>query len=159
MANINDTKTDSWLENMFIGLTTAFTAFSGYIAGETRAGEAEFRGRQAGRQVGQIKRDVSTGVSRIERAGREFTGQQRTAIAKSGVALSGSAEQAITESDRQFSLDAIALRHRGELAIIEKQAEQEFAQIEARGSRALGRLSTARTLLQGVSDIQRPRIV
>jgi hypothetical protein len=154
MANINvdlgtpvpvAKKTDNWLESMFIGLTGTFNALSGFIAGEEAAEQAGFRGRQATRQIGQIGRDVETGAERIARGGREFVGRQRAAIAKSGVALSGSAEQAIAESDKQFALDVAALKHRGALATIEKQAEADMARIEERGAKTQARLS----LLQG----------
>lgn len=151
-------KTNNWLESMFVGLTGTFNALSGFIAGEAGAEAADFRGRQAGSQIAQIERDVSTGVQRIGKAGAEKAGQQRTAIAKSGVALSGSAEAAITETDRQTALDTLALKHRGALATIEKQAEADFARIEARGERALGRIGAASSLLEGASEVRRIRL-
>jgi hypothetical protein len=152
------TKTNNWLEAFMVGVTGTFDALSSYVAGEEAGEQAAFRGRQAERQIGQIERDVATGAERLTRAGQQFTGAQRAAVAKSGVALSGSAEQAITESDRQFALEVAAFKNRGALDIIEKQAEADLAKVEERGARTLGRLGATRSLLQGVSRANRVRM-
>ena len=144
----------SGAENMFLAVTGLFDAFSAFAAGEEDAAEAAFRARGAKRSGAAIALDTASAAEQGERALRETTGKQRTAIAKSGVALTGSAERAISESETQGALDLIALKHRGKLGEIEKQFEAESAGVTAKFAKRLGTLGAAQSLLGTATRIK-----
>jgi len=140
-------------------------AYSAYQAGEaTEAGlKAQAQGREyeatIAAQNAQVARQQANAREEAQRRhARQVLGDQRAALAESGVGLSGSSADIYRQSAANAELDALNIRYEGELAARGLLAQSELDRYggrvdrsNAKGAKRAGTLDAATTLLTGGS--------
>lgn len=85
-----------------------FSAISGNAADKHNAAVNE-------RNAVLVRQSAKLDEDRLRRAGKRHIGGMKASIGASGVTISGSALDVIEDSAREIELDALTIRHRGEV--------------------------------------------
>ena len=149
--------------------STIISAVGALQAGAAAEAQAETQA-QANRYNAQVK-ELQAGVERQvagrkeeaqRREARQVLGEQRAALAQSGVQLgTGSAADIQEQSATMAELDALTIRYQGEMAAKGLLYDAEADKFEARANIAAGKnaktasyLKTGSAVLSGASDYQ-----
>lgn len=147
--------------------STAISAIGAIQAGQ--AAQSEANARAQANQYNAKVREMQAGIERQQanareeqqrRKARQLLGQQRGAIAQSGVGMMGSALDIAEESAARAELDSLTIRYEGELAAKGLLADAEGERYEASVNRMAGKnamrgayLSAGSALLSGTARV------
>jgi hypothetical protein len=121
-------------------------------AGNLRAGESaaqanEYNAEIAGQNAILARQQAKEEERRARIQGRKQLGAARAAIGASGVTAEGSPLDVLEESARNAELDALTIRHAGEVKAVGFENQKNIYLYQAKESRAAGRISAAGSLL------------
>jgi len=85
----------------------------------------------------------------MRRSGRQLTGSQRVAFAKSGIRLEGTALEVMAESIENVELDAIATRQQGRFEEKQLKIQAKFQSEQAKAQSKAGTLGLITGILGG----------
>ena len=134
------------------GLTLGSTALS--MAGTAVSAIAEkraqdFNARVADIQGAQAVEQAAIKASEIQRRGVQTQAEARTAIAQSGLELSGSQLDLLKQQQRQIELDALSAVYEGRVAQASAQTENRLARSRGRSALLAGVMGAGQQALSG----------
>lgn len=123
---------------------------------DARAQANQYNAKVREMQAGIERQQANTREEQQRRKARQILGQQRGAIAQSGVAMTGSALDIAEESAARAELDALTIRYEGDLAARGLLADAESERYESKVNIMAGKnakrgayLSAGAAVLQG----------
>lgn len=136
-----------------------FAAAGVSAAGQIQASEATARASEFNAQVGQEKAGIqvtqtAADVARARREGRTRAGASRAAAGALG-GLQGSALDILESSAVQEELDILTIRQRGRIAEKDLLTGARLDILQAKSTRAAGKIGAASTVLRGTASLVR----
>jgi hypothetical protein len=137
--------------------TGAFLVGSGALGawheGEAGASAAEFNASMADRNAALTKQQSAEEERRARVLGRKQLGSIRSTVGASGISMEGSALDVLEESAANAELDALTIRHSGQMRSQNYEAEGRLERAKARNSRTAGYLGAATASIMGASKL------
>ena len=142
-----------------LAITGIVLAAAGAAAGAVSSVQAGKREEAAGKYNAAVGRNNALNAqraaqfeaSRIEKRNRLILGKQRAAYLKSGVDLSGSAEDVILDSMTEGELDILAAKYEGLTASQSFESRARLAEFEGSQARQAGNVAAVGSILSGAS--------
>ncbi len=134
------------------GLTLGSTALS--MAGTAVSAIAEKRAQDFNARVSDIQgaqavEQAAIKASEIQRRGTQTQAEARTAIAQSGLELTGSQLDLVKQQQRQIELDALSAVYEGRVAQASAQTENRLARSRGRSALLAGVMGAGQQALSG----------
>lgn len=131
-----------------LGTTALSMAGTGVSAiAEKRA--QDFNSRVADMQGAQAVEQAAIKASEIQRRGTQTQAEARTAIAQSGLELSGSQLDLLKQQQRQIELDALSAVYEGRVAQASAETEGRLARSRGRSALLAGVMGAGQQALSG----------
>ena len=131
-----------------LGATALSMAGTGISAiAEKRA--QDFNSRVADMQGAQAVEQAAIKASEIQRRGTQTQAEARTAIAQSGLELSGSQLDLLKQQQRQIELDALSAVYEGRVAQASAETEGRLARSRGRSALLAGVMGAGQQALSG----------
>lgn len=127
-------------------------AVGSIASAQAQAAGFEAQARQAERQA-ELERDKgAVEIARTRDASARLTGRQVTAIATSGVSLSGSPQDVIRDSITEANLDIGAIRFGRDVNVQNFETQADIARLNARQTRVGGFIGALTPLVNSFSQ-------
>ncbi len=123
----------SFLIPSFLGLGTGLRTGAQVLAGFESVQVGKFNVSQIKNEIAQLGVNTELGLSQFARQAIKLEGKQKTAIATSGLAYSGSMVDLMAETQAQIELQRIDIQRQSDL---QAQALRTKAQLESRKARS-----------------------
>lgn len=136
-----------------MGVGSAFQAVGAFRQGEAEAMAGEYNA-QVAEQNSEMSRIQGIEDERRQRIqGAKALGSTRAAYGASGVTLEGSPLDVLEESARNAEMDALTVRHQGEMRTAAYKQEAEMSRIRGATAKANSFWTGASSLLMGAGQV------
>ena len=133
-----------------LSLGTTALSMAGTAVGAIAGKRAQdFNSRVADIQGAQAVEQAAIKTSEIQRRGTQTQAEARTAIAQSGLELTGSQRDLLNQQQRQIELDALTAVYEGRVAQASAQTEGRLARSRGRSALLAGAMGMGAQALSG----------
>lgn len=132
--------------------STGLQVVSSITAGNAAARSANWNAAQMDAQAARTLRATNAQEEALRRQQAKELGRERAAWGQSGLAVSGSPLDAMTESARLAELDALNLRYGGIVQANDLRNQAQSTRWEGRMARRAGYIGAGTALLSGASQ-------
>lgn len=134
---------------------TAVSVMSAMNQGAAMQKQAEYNAQVAERQALAARQAASLEEERHRDKTRKLLSSQRAAIAASGLDLEGSPLAVMEETAAEAELDALLIRHSGNMSELQAKSQAAADRLAGRTARIQGYYGAGASLLNGVSALGR----
>lgn len=130
-----------------LAIGAGVNAFAALFEGEATARAAEYNAQIERLNATIARQNAAEAERRFRRMSKKRMGSMRAARGASGLALDGSALDAMADSAMQEELDALTVRYQGEMQARTHEANARMAEMEAKSARASGAFNAIASLV------------
>lgn len=128
---------------------TGVSAYGAYSAGQAQKQASEINARNAEQQAIAIRQSADLDIQKQQKDQRRFVAQQRSLVAKSGVAFSGSPLDVIADSLADSELDMAITDYNARVGISQARSQSAYNTFMGNQFAKTGTLQAGSTLLSG----------
>lgn len=140
----------SALPIIFSSVSTGLTAIGQLNQGESEAQAAEYNAQVNDQNANASLTQSSALEGRQRILAKKQIGQARAAYGASGVQIEGTPEDVLGDSAAAAELDALTIRHAGEVRALSYRNEASLDRYRGRNSRLQGRIRAASTIFSAL---------